>query len=105
MVAGSDHVGYRFGLCEVEFSREESPNGKFSRFGHACPAGVERAQNLRDYPAGPVAGDLRHLFARIGGRGAEDGDEYFVDEVPVRIRQVTVMYRRASLSVEPFAGG
>lgn len=104
-VSGGYHVGDGFGLGEVEFACEESPYGELSCLRRAGAVSVQRAQDFGDYPAGTVAGYLRHVFPRVRCGGAKDRDEDFVDEIPFAVRKIAVMYRSSSLVPEQFSGG
>jgi len=76
---GTDEVGDGFGLGEIEFAVDEGGTGEFSRFGSTTAAGKEVVENALDEEGIAVAGDFEEVFAGVGGRGREAGEDYLVE--------------------------
>ena len=86
---GGDEVGHGFGLAEVHLAIKEGTLGILSRCGKAASAINEQAQGLLEDIGRTMARDLYRVFARIGVRGTEEGDEHLVKHGAVGADEVT----------------
>ncbi len=88
--AGVDEVDHGFGLGEVESAVEEGAPGEFAGFGEGCTGAEEGVEDLTGDEGTAVATDLDGILAGVGTRGAEDGEEDFIDATVIGV-DVAVM--------------
>ena len=82
--AGVDQIGDGFGLRQVNAPVEKGAAGELAGLGQARAV---REHGVQDHFRGQnpaVAGDLDHILAREGARGAHDGEQGLIHVCPSR---------------------
>ncbi len=73
-----DEVADGFGLGEIDATGEPGALGELAGFGEARAAGEASAEDVVEQDRRAVSGDLEEVFAGVGVRRGEEGDDGFV---------------------------